>query len=330
MGLAPLASGRVRGLILCVSPYLVSAKDPALIVGAQFASGLVTLMPVPDSGESLDDVRAAATASRSYDRLLQSWSWAMPLFHAGLLGSVHDGLDPLDHVRACVARLNAEGTMRGLLNDRFLGESSDASLEAVASDILKGGSDPGVSVPVCSGLDEFAAGLELWSLRGEGGGISQRTELERASARFRVAVPCLVRAHAERLIEARAELDPWLAEVREAMDAGDVSGTRAAAGAYADRFAKVEAQLTRPDPEEPPVVAGTAALSVLDSDAEAGLRSSVAAARAYLQAEGAGQAGGPRTSTERVPLTLLHVRVMGGGSRGASRSLGRSSGRSGL
>lgn len=252
---------------LLVSPYHVTSRELPMMAGALLGSRLVTYLPTPARVDRAG-VRAALHASPRYLRLLESWRWAAPLFREGVVASLderavgEDNGDAAARVRAAAERMEGEEAVSELRPychaDVYKDETS--YLEGVSGDVLKGGPDPGVSVPMASGLDAFARAHGLMALRsGEAGfvrtpgapsrrsgapgasvvmtsSLAQRAESALGRTVFSVAAPVMIESSAMTILELREELSQDLDSLRGAvdeavkMDRQENAGARAAGG----------------------------------------------------------------------------------------------------
>lgn len=274
-------------MFVLVSPYHLTSREPPAMSCLLLATQVITLMPAPLSGQTLADVRRAAADSPLYLRFMQSWEWAMPLFTAGVAASTFAGEDPGADARRAHALLRDDprfDAMRSVLRPDLYELERDY-LDLVASDILKGGPDPGVLVPLAAGIDRFAARFSLAVARSQPVSVAQRAEMRLGARCFAIALPYLVRASAARLLLARDLLDEPLAHLRRVIaSASEADPTelnaelRDAAAGYACAFADHRQELLATDPETR-AVEGTLALTGLLLPADAVLRSAISAVR---------------------------------------------------
>lgn len=216
----------------------------ALVLGEQ----VVTLLPVPHTGLAREDVALAMRQSPSYSRLLDSWRWSIPLWLESVVVSLHDGADAMDQVRAASRRVAVEdgwAALKPFMHHKiFEGGPPIEFLDRLSADLLKGGPDPGFSLPVASGLDAFAlscgliparAGASVTSasasgLGGGGGGFgvpagatvrtastAQRAERRLGQTVFSLAIPIFTQAGAKTLLHLRSALAGELGALRRAM-----------------------------------------------------------------------------------------------------------------
>lgn len=275
-----------------VSPYHLTTRDPAALVALQLASSCTTLLIAPQSGGAGEpEARAHARMNPAYTSYMRSWSWAMPLFQEGVLGSVHDEDDPVDDVRVACARLQRDPACAALapyLREGLLDDDA-AYLRAASGDVLKGGPDPGVSIPISAGLDAFASRHGLVVARPAPASVVQRAESALGRVLFRVSVPAIVRGSAERVLLARALLETERERLARAVGQAFLPGMggvlRDAAVAYADAFERERADISvAPGPlddDEVRLVLGEAVLTGVELPADAVLRSGVRAASGW-------------------------------------------------
>lgn len=251
-------------MILCLSPYHLTTREPAAMAALLLGQVVITAVPTPDAVPSQGGLDEAARVPR-YRELMDAWSWSLPLWHAGILSSSYAGADPMHDVRACRDSIVAVPQMtpfHDMLPCRSDPEPA-AALARFARDILSGGPDPSLALPVAMGLDRFAARFGLIALRSEAASIAARVEHDSIRALARVALPVLVRCGARRIIAARAELEDALDPLRDALISGGSTAIRRAAAAYAQDFDAQRSELVRPiDPDEPPPVVGCVSLTL--------------------------------------------------------------------
>jgi hypothetical protein len=295
----PCAGAHVRsGMQMAVSPYHLTTREPPALAAFLLARRVVTLMPAPFEGADRQQVQAATRQVPRYLKFMESWRWTMPLWREGVVGSMLEGEDAVQDVRAVCRRIDADVQLAPLrlYMHPSLFEDERGYLDAVAADLLKGGPDPGVSVPLAAGIDRFAARHALMVGRTEPISVAQRAEVALGRRLFAVGLPILLQAGGERLLEARRLLAPELADLRAALAGiGEAAfepdpaalveaqrGAMEAAAAYArafDEAAPEIAEVQEDGEEEPRMIAGTATLVALHMPTDAVLRSSLAAVR---------------------------------------------------
>lgn len=278
-------------MLIAVSPYHLTSREPPAMASLLLAEQVVTLLPAPRSRGAVTpaDFHAAARDNPRYRDLMEQWRWLAPLWAEGVVSDRVEGLDPADDVRSAAIRLEEDGAFASLrpFMRTHLFEDDEQSLQFIASDLLKGGPDPAITVPVLAGLDAFAARLGITVARANATSVAQRAELSMATRRGGLVVPVLLQASAERILDARDRLEQELADLREAiteaLDAAepDAAPLADAARRYNDAFELERADLTEVgDPDEVRVVCGMCAIMLADLPADAVLRSSTLAASA--------------------------------------------------
>jgi hypothetical protein len=284
-------------LIAALSPYHLTTREAPALVASLLAEEVVTLLPTPESG---------ATGARSipeYVRFTQTWQWSLPLWKAGVLRPEIEGDRPSSHVQAVHEEIRAQDEyrcLRAFLVDDTA-ESEIHYLAAVASDLLKAGPNPGLSIPVAAAVDRFAGRHGAVVMRSVAASLAQHAETPLGTPVFSICMPLLVQADAARVLHARQVLDDALVPVRDALAdlaASVVEGPPPrerveelthAAGAYAGIFEQRRAEVLDDAENDAvrPVDTHVALMGVIHPP-DVVLRSSAAAAKA------AGAAGGAR------------------------------------
>lgn len=293
-------------MLVVLSPYHLTTREPAASAALLLASRVVTLLPGPD-----ESARAAAVRTTRFAALIESWRWSLPLWEEDVLASAFEDEDPAADVEA--ARLAFEQDERFEPLRTLVGLPGVATLDAVAHDLLRAGADPGLALPVAAGLDAFAARHELIAVRAEAKSMAQQAEERMGEPVCRCALPVLLQAEAERLIEARETLAGPLESVRSAVEAcaagdADEDDLRSAADAYAHRFDVERDELTRvDDPDDPRVVPASVVLSVARVPADAVFAASTATAARVARRRSV--LASPHAPVKT--LTTMTVRVLG-------------------
>ncbi len=204
---------------LTISPYDLTHRAPGALGALLIADGAATIVPIGRAWQP-GDPELAASESPALGRLLDSWRWTIPLWSAGMLGPTDAGgragvslvseaaeamERSIDH--PLLARLSAKARMP----DR------DKLAENLGMDILRGGRDPSLSVPVASALERFAAEttwpLVICPTNSVVGGIELRMTRPIAG----LDCPAPIGASGESLLALRARLSPELDGVRSAL-----------------------------------------------------------------------------------------------------------------
>jgi hypothetical protein len=273
---------------IVVSPYHLTTREAPALAALQLAEQVVTMMPTPMAGTSRRHIAGAVAAAPKYLDFMESWRWSAALWDAGVIAPTHEGLDAADDVRFAFDRIAGDeryAPLRPLMKPRVFEDDRDY-LQAIAADVLKGGPDPAITVPVAAGLDRFAARHRLAVARATPTSISQKVEAQLGERVAAFAVPILAQASADRILMLREELEGPLDDLREALrEATPSKGGRSsrldrAARAYATAFDASQGELTQPlDPDEPRVITATVAATLVTLPATAVLESSLAAMR---------------------------------------------------
>ncbi|MBC7833890.1 MAG: hypothetical protein H7Y88_02170, partial [Phycisphaerales bacterium] len=202
------SSTPVPELRLALSPYHLTTGELPAVVAAVLGDRVITLMPEPFEGTSKAEVAAAVARSPRYLRLMEAWRWSMPLWRSGLIASSLNGEGVAEAVFGELARIASSpglDALRAYMRPGVFAQQ-DSYLEAVATDLLKGGPDPAIGVPVSAGLDAFAAEHGLAVMRSGGGAgsdvmgrepapsMAQRAEASLGRGLFACAIPVPVRA----------------------------------------------------------------------------------------------------------------------------------------
>lgn len=287
---------------ILLSPYLLTTREAPAMAALLLGERVVTLRPAPQRYAGASDLRDAARTSPSFLGLMESWRWSMPLWTGGVVVPAWTGADPAAAVAMAAAEIEDDEQLAPLHAFMHAGlfERPDEFLERIARDILKGGPDPGLTIPVHAGLDAFAASRGLVVARASASSLAQRAEEQLMEPLSRVVVPVLTQASAEALIAAREILGPRLASLRTAMLQG--GGALAdAAGSYARAFDGALASIRSATPDDDVrVTHGAASLSLVRMPRGAVVHSSLTAA------------GGRRPRP--VPLATDRARAIGAAS----------------
>ncbi|MCB9840425.1 MAG: hypothetical protein H6809_02085 [Phycisphaeraceae bacterium] len=282
---------------IVVSPYHLTTREAPAMAALQLADRAITMMPTPFAGTAKRDVEGAVAAAPKYMAFMESWRWAAPLWEAGVLAPSVDGLDAAGDVREAFDRIGADdryADLRPLMKPHVFEHERDY-LQAIAGDVLKGGPDPAISVPVAAGMDRFAARHGLAVARAFPASVSQKAEARLGQRLGAFAVPFLAQGAAERVLDLRDELADVLDDLRAALGAvidsggallagptgGPMGDVEIAARAYTRAFDDLRDDLCAlAGPDEPRVVSATLAVSVVRLPGGAVLDASVAAMRA--------------------------------------------------
>jgi hypothetical protein len=207
---------------IALSPYHLTSREPAAMLALALARRVVTLIPTPtDDAGGLAGFSATqvAKAVPSYRQFVESWAWSTPLWDDSVLTASCRGQTAVDDMWAVTQHIEHEAnllTLRHFLkHDSFADPAS--YLHAVAADLLKGGPDPGILLPVVAGLDRFATRMNLLVARSRPQSLAQQAELRLAQSLCSFAMPIFVQASADRVLHYREELRSELANMRETL-----------------------------------------------------------------------------------------------------------------
>jgi hypothetical protein len=284
---------------IVVSPYHLTTREPAAMAALLLAREVVTLLPAPlDGSGSSSSALAAARRVPTYRAFVESWAWTQPLWQSGLLTSNIEGDSPahdMFDVGQKIAAEEALGPLRQFTHEEFY-DDERRYLGALAADLLKGGPDPGISVPLAAGLDRFGARHGMTIARSAPVSLAQKAEATLATQSSSAVVPILLQASAQRILHAREVLADALENL---WDAQPLDGLRIFADTFARRREEVLEDCRN---DEIRVVEGAANITLMTLPGDAVLRSSLTALAAM----------GPRRShevrnTENLPARYDHL-----------------------
>lgn len=283
-------------LDVVVSPYHLTGREAPAVAALLLASRAVTFLPAPLAGVEKDEFHRAVSISPRYLKFMDSLRWTMPLWETGVIASAHEGHDAGREVRHVCDVLVADdryATLRSLTrHDLF--EDEKRYLDAVSHDLLRGGPDPGISLPVAGGIDRFGARHALAVCRSAATSIAQRAEDRLAKRLFAIAIPSVLQGDAGRIDVIREELAEPLDELRaaigeaireayrsepgEALDREIIADVEFASRAYSTAFEERRAEFTA-DARDDDVrlVLGTITLTLAMLPVDAVLRSGLTA-----------------------------------------------------
>ncbi len=251
------AAGAASTLRLVVSPYHLTTRELPATVALMLADAAVTLVPEPAEGRSREAVREAVSRVPRLLRVLESWRWSGPLWRAGLVGGTAPGGEAAFVGVAGAERdmfsdaLLASITGRALQHQSVPGDQADRWLDAVCTDLLKGGPDPLISTAIAGALDRLAGANGLVTVRGPTESLAQRAEVRLMRRVFSIALPVMSRAAGGRIALLRIDLRKQLAELRSAMlsafSGGPTASLAVAAASYTEAFEEWFARASRDD-----------------------------------------------------------------------------------
>jgi hypothetical protein len=287
-------------MLIVVSPYHLTTREPAAMVSLLLGEGAVTMLPAPLHARDRAHVEHAAASIPNYVRFMESWRWSLPLWREGVIGGAIDGAEPADDVRRAYVRVAKEPDFASLrvIMKQELFENEEMYLDAVSRDVLRAGPDPGITVPVAAGLDAFAARHGLGVARSEPSSVVQRAEAQLGHRVLAVAIPALLQASASRLLFARRVLAKPLELLRTSMAAlatstgealRDAAGeVNLAAREYSAAFNDLRSELLAPDANDDDddvrTIEGAVSITGLILPPDAALRASRSALRTLAPA----------------------------------------------
>jgi hypothetical protein len=315
-------------LSIALSPYHLATREPPAMAALVLADRVVTLVPQPATGSSRSDVRNAVKNSPRYLRLMESWRWSSPLWTSGVISSGIDDEEACDQLPGVYESIACEESLAGL---RVLtrgarqraAEDADKALDHVAADLLRGGPDPGINIPIAAALDRFATRHGFCAIRAGATSIAQRAETRLGTKLFSIAMPLLVRAGGGRVQLLRNDLESELGDLRAAAAnvvhsdipmprPGQIDAISDAAETYSSAFRRWAMEWARGDDENAErVTGGYVSITAMLMPADAVLRSSQAAIHALSGGmarfdSGVGNAG----EKAEQPLRVIVVREM--------------------
>jgi hypothetical protein len=311
-------------LVTALSPYHLATREPAAMAALVLSTRAVTLMPHPTAGTSREAVELAVRRAPRYLRLMEAWRWSVPLWRLGVISTAADGEQACQGVSGVYDDIRNDASLAELRPltrsaDELCDERPDAFLDATCADLLRGGPDPGINIPLNAALERFSERHGLVSVRGAASSIAQRAESRLGAKVFSFGVPMLVQAGAARILLLRNDLEKPLRALRRAIlrsfDAGAADPSLAAAAAeYGEAFRSwAERGFGRGD-DDTGIRVMTSFISVtgMSMPTDAVLRSSRAAVRSvgvYVAAgrvrRGADPAGAPPETAAAAQRTLV-------------------------
>jgi hypothetical protein len=291
------------------------------------ADRVFTLLPAPEAGRTREAIADAADRLPRYLRLMESWRWSMPLWRQGVLASSLEGEDLASGIAPVHERVHTDDSLAALraLLDGAPPRTPDQALDALCADILKGGPDPGMNIPIAAALDRFALRHGLFSARATPSSITQKVEERLCDRLFAIAAPVLLRASGQRILDARERLANSLGPLREeilvaarARSGEDPTRTgtpterlRLAALEYSRAFEATRKNLAAGDDEEGRrVTHGYVSITAVAAPPDLVLRASMAAAKAVSRTGRAPSATAPVPSIEAPDSPRLMLLVI--------------------
>lgn len=202
-----------------LSPYHLTTREPPTMAALLLADRVVTFIPSPLSGSDTASLGRAVEMSPRYLRFMDSWRWSMPLWDAGYIAAAfrdQDAGPDVHHICNVLSSDDRFASLRTLLHEDLF-EDEKRYLDAVAHDLLRGGPDPGVSIPVSAAMDRFGCRNGLIVMRSHATSVAQRAEERLTKRLFTIAIPSLLQADAGRIESFREALVEPLTELRRVL-----------------------------------------------------------------------------------------------------------------
>ncbi len=276
-------------LILAVSPYHLTLREPPAMASLLIADRVVTARPVPSDGTDREAVERMTRLAPNYRALLESWRWSVPLWQEGVIAASHSGealIDAVEQTRDRIRHEPAFGPLKDLMREERVREPHEY-LNALCADLLKGGPHPGLSLPMAAGIDLFAATHGVPSARSHPESVARKAEARLATKRGTVAVPVVLQGSAAHVLTLRRVLAPSLATLRSAVlalagapgpDPDALESLRDAAESFGAAYERAAGDVAQ-DPDDVRRVDGYVTLSVHELPVSAVLRAGLNAAR---------------------------------------------------
>lgn len=299
-------------MILLVSPYHMTSREPAAMVSMVLARNVITAMPTPTGTLTKETVSETAARVPRYIELMESWDWAMPMFAGGFCGTTFAGEDPLDEVHGVCDDIEQDDLYAALrpFMRTVLEQESDVVIGAISRDLIKAGPDPAISVPLSAAMDRFAARHGLVAVRSESKSSAQKAEQKLAKPILKFAFETLLQAPTSRLLEMRTTFEPELERLRDAIELEDEPAARVAADMLTQMFDREREDLLRVEnPDDVRAISGLVSVSLSELPEDAVLLSSAAAAIRVLGRQDEGH------PVDQVPMGVvrsLTIRPIGG------------------
>lgn len=230
-----------------VSPYHLTTREPPAMAALLLATEVVTAVPGPVGVHAAVAARSAATRAPAFRELVRSWAWSKDLWQEGVLRSDVDGYEIIQEALGVLHAIRTDpryAPLRRLMRD--VGDE-DVYLNAVAADLLKGGPDPGVLLPLSAAIDRVGAAHAMGVARSRAISVAQRAELRMLRDARSFVLPIFLQADATRILHARDVLLTRLEDLRGQLAAlaaqERAPGLERAMAAYASAFEQAREDL---------------------------------------------------------------------------------------
>ena len=203
--------------VTALSPYDLHARAEAAHVALLLADHVVTIRPAPLEGDSREQVQEAALDAPAFEALLRAWRWTGPLWRAGVLLPTWLDAVPIDDVQQAASEIEQDGGALASVIGASRFDATGDFLEAMCQDLIRGGRDPAIAVPLAAGLERFAARHGLTLVRGPDRSLSAKLGGRSATPLARVTTVVPLGLDAEELLALREAARPALAALRRGL-----------------------------------------------------------------------------------------------------------------
>ncbi|MBL8747330.1 MAG: hypothetical protein JNK58_13375 [Phycisphaerae bacterium] len=235
-----------------LSPYEIGSASPAAAAAMLLArddAGVLAVQPSPFESGGGERARELSMEAPSFGRLIEAQRWAGPLWRGGLIRAAETGRALAEMIETSRAELRADPSLspvRNVIANREP-ENEASFIESLSRDLLRGGSDPAVSLPLVSVTERLAARAEAALVCGEAAGMIWKPRVG-SGAGLSFSIPVPIGANGAALLEWRDALAKPLSVLRESLGGavrlalggrlnGQATAVRLAAESFARDFA---------------------------------------------------------------------------------------------
>ncbi|MGP1347175.1 MAG: hypothetical protein ACTS3F_10995 [Phycisphaerales bacterium] len=201
-----------------LSPYELDPWSPAAAAALSIFDDTTTIRPLPPPETRQREAPALAA-------LLDRWHWTAPLWQHQLLTALDDHDQPTiahaqriarafqdDPRMAPIQRLTARGWNRHA-------DDETQACEALCRSLLALDADPAFELPIAAAVDALAIRSGAIICRARGGGMIDALERRAAPTQLaRFAIPTLLGAEGQQILDARARLEPQRDQLARAIN----------------------------------------------------------------------------------------------------------------
>lgn len=213
-------------MLITISPYDLTSRAPSAMAALLLADEAATLVPAPlDAPDGPSHDAGSGVLLVNLGVLIAKWAWSLPLWRAGVVSPGLGGvalLEEVERVRASILGGAGDSALRRIVERYDRAGDAPNFYDAISRDILRSGTEPGVSVPIAVALERFAGATGSLLARAPAASITERIEERGVRGLMGVAVPCVLGASGEGLLIARQllapALDPFRASIDEVLD----------------------------------------------------------------------------------------------------------------